>query len=140
MGGQWSPEWGGQCFPEYTNGKPFKVIKFVTMQKNSDKMSGGDITIRNDPRVTKFGKVLRITKLNELPQLVNVFLGDMSIIGPRPLMEIHYNYYPKSIKERIYDVKPGMTGIVSVVLRDEELPNKNIKAILIPDCPNYLDS
>jgi lipopolysaccharide/colanic/teichoic acid biosynthesis glycosyltransferase len=102
------------------NGKPFKVFKFATMQKNSDKMPGGDVTVRGDPRVTKVGRILRKTKLNELPQIFNVFIGDMSIVGPRPLMKVHYEHYPPEIREKIYKVKPGITGIASVVLRDEE--------------------
>ena len=69
------------------NNRPFMIWKFATMLKNSPNTGTGEITLRNDPRVTKFGKLLRLTKINELPQIINVFLGDMSIVGPRPLME-----------------------------------------------------
>ena len=69
-------------------GKPFGLLKFATMLKNSPNMGAGDITTHNDPRVLPFGRILRKTKINELPQLFNIFLGDMSIIGPRPLTEI----------------------------------------------------
>ena len=66
----------------------FNIWKFATMMKNSPNIGTGEITLRNDPRVTKFGRLLRITKINELPQIFNVFTGDMSIVGPRPLMDV----------------------------------------------------
>ena len=100
--------------------KPFYIWKFATMLKNSPNMGTGHLTLRNDPRVTWFGKILRITKINELPQIINVFKGDMSIVGPRPLMESGFKLYPREIQETIYNVKPGITGIGSLVFRDEE--------------------
>lgn len=98
----------------------FAIWKFATMLKNSPNIGTGEITLRNDPRVTSFGKLLRITKINELPQIINVFKGDMSIVGPRPLMEVSVKLYPDEIREKIYNVKPGMTGIGSLIFRDEE--------------------
>jgi lipopolysaccharide/colanic/teichoic acid biosynthesis glycosyltransferase len=98
----------------------FNICKFATMLKNSPNIGTGEITLRNDPRVTKFGKILRITKVNELPQIFNVFKGDMSIVGPRPLMEVSFKLYPENVQEVIYNVKPGMTGIGSLIFRDEE--------------------
>lgn len=100
--------------------KIFLIWKFATMLKNSPNMGPGAITLRNDPRVTKFGKFLRITKLNELPQIINVIKGDMSIVGPRPLMEISVDLYPEEIRYKVFDTKPGMTGIGSLIFRDEE--------------------
>jgi len=100
--------------------KPFGIWKFATMIKNSPNIGTGEITLRNDPRVTKFGKLLRITKINELPQIINVFKGDMSIVGPRPLMEVSVKLYPADIRNKIYNCKPGMTGIGSLIFRDEE--------------------
>jgi lipopolysaccharide/colanic/teichoic acid biosynthesis glycosyltransferase len=100
--------------------KPFNIWKFATMLKNSPNIGTGEITLRNDPRVTSFGKLLRITKVNELPQIINVFKGDMSIVGPRPLMDVSVKLYPPEIQEKIYDCKPGMTGIGSLIFRDEE--------------------
>lgn len=100
--------------------KPFYIWKFATMLKNSPKMGSGEITVRNDPRVTKVGRILRMTKINELPQLFNVLAGEMSIVGPRPLMEISFNLYPEKYRYKIYENKPGITGIGSVVFRDEE--------------------
>ncbi|MEO6671527.1 MAG: sugar transferase [Ferruginibacter sp.] len=98
----------------------FQIWKFATMQKNSPNMGTGEITLRNDPRVTRFGKFLRISKINELPQIINVLKGDMSIVGPRPLMEVSFNLYAPEVKKIIYDMKPGITGIGSLIFRDEE--------------------
>lgn len=90
------------------------------MLKNSLNMGTGAITLRNDPRVTTFGRYLRITKINELPQVLNVLLGDMSIVGPRPMVKSTFNSYPESVKKEIYNCKPGITGVGSVIFRDEE--------------------
>ncbi|MBL7696347.1 MAG: sugar transferase [Ferruginibacter sp.] len=100
--------------------RPFDIWKFATMLKNSPNIGTGEITLRNDPRVTKFGKILRMTKVNELPQIINVFKGDMSIVGPRPLMEVSFKLYPEEVQRVIYNCKPGMTGIGSLIFRDEE--------------------
>jgi lipopolysaccharide/colanic/teichoic acid biosynthesis glycosyltransferase len=99
---------------------PFSVWKFVTMQKNSATMGLGLMTVRNDPRVTPIGRFLRRTKINELPQLVNILIGDMSVVGPRPLVDKTFDPYPDDVKAVIYNVKPGLTGIGSVIFRDEE--------------------
>lgn len=98
----------------------FNIWKFATMLKNSPNMGTGEITLRNDPRVTKFGKLLRMTKINELPQIINVFKGDMSIVGPRPLMEVSFKLYSPEVQRVIYNSKPGITGIGSLMFRDEE--------------------
>ena len=98
----------------------FKILKFATMLRNSPNMAGGLHTTRGDPRVLPFGRFLRKTKINELPQLFNIFLGDMSIVGPRPLVDKTFAPYPDDVKTKIYSVKPGLTGIGSVVFRDEE--------------------
>ena len=100
--------------------KKFKIIKFVTMVKNSPNIGTGSITLRNDPRVLPIGKFLRKTKINELPQLFNVILGEMSIVGPRPQMEEDFNKFPKKIKNQVYLSKPGITGVGSIIFRDEE--------------------
>ena len=98
----------------------FNIIKFASMLKNSPNIGTGEITLRNDPRVTWFGRFLRMTKLNELPQIFNVLKGDMSIVGPRPLMAVSFRQYPEEIQQIIYNCKPGMTGIGSLIFRDEE--------------------
>jgi lipopolysaccharide/colanic/teichoic acid biosynthesis glycosyltransferase len=102
------------------NNQVFMIWKFATMLKNSPNMKGGELTLRNDPRVTTMGKFLRITKLNELPQLINVLKGDMSFVGPRPLMPISFEQYAPEIQAVVYNSKPGITGIGSVIFRDEE--------------------
>lgn len=107
--------------------KMFNVYKFATMLKDSPNIGTGTLTLRNDPRVTIFGKYLRITKVNELPQIINVLRGEMSIVGPRPLLKIDVDRYPDEIREKIYNVKPGITGIGSLVFRDEELLVTNSK-------------
>jgi len=102
------------------NGKPFGLLKFATMRQNSSNMAGGDITQKNDPRVLPVGKYLRKSKLNELPQLLNIILGHMSIIGPRPLPLKNFNYYSEDVRNAISTLRPGLSGIGSLVFRDEE--------------------
>ena len=109
------------------NKKPFMIYKFATMLKNSSKMAGGIITIQNDPRVTFMGRFLRKSKINELPQLLNILIGDMSVVGPRPVMKISFEAYPSKIQKVIYNVKPGLTGIGSIIFRDEEELISNVK-------------
>ncbi len=98
----------------------FRIYKFATMLKDSPNMAGGEITVRNDPRITKVGKYLRITKLNELPQILNVLFGHMSFVGPRPLMPVSFEQYSPEVRAVVYNVRPGITGIGSVIFRDEE--------------------
>lgn len=98
----------------------FYILKFATMLKDSPNMGTGSITLRNDPRITPMGGFLRKTKINELPQIFNIIKGDISIVGPRPLVDKTFNAYPIDIQERVYNVKPGLTGIGSIVFRDEE--------------------
>ena len=107
--------------------KPFMIYKFATMLKNSTKMSGGIITVKNDPRVTVMGGFLRKSKINELPQLINILLGNMSLVGPRPVMRVSFEAYPSEIQKVIYNVKPGLTGIGSIIFRDEEELITNVK-------------
>ena len=102
------------------DGKLFGLIKFATMLKNSPNMGPGDITVRNDPRVLPIGKILRKFKLNEVPQLINVLKGDMSIVGPRPQTPKYFALFPDYVQRGIIDMKPGLTGVGSVVFRDEE--------------------
>jgi lipopolysaccharide/colanic/teichoic acid biosynthesis glycosyltransferase len=101
-------------------GKDFTLLKFATMLKDSPDLPGGLYTSTNDPRVLPMGKFLRRTKMNELPQLINIFIGQMSIVGYRPTVREHYNAYPEDAKKKIYNAKPGLTGIGSIVFRNEE--------------------
>lgn len=102
------------------NNQKFKIWKFATMLLNSPNMTGGLHTTHGDPRVLPFGKFLRKTKINEIPQIFNIFLGDMSIVGPRPLVDKTFAPYSDEVKAKIYTVRPGLTGLGSVVFRDEE--------------------
>ena len=90
-------------------------------------MGTGSITLKDDFRVTKIGKILRKTKVNELPQLLNILKGDLSVVGPRPILESDWNLYSLEIKNMIYNVKPGLTGIGSIVFRDEESIMSKVK-------------
>jgi lipopolysaccharide/colanic/teichoic acid biosynthesis glycosyltransferase len=100
--------------------KYFNILKFATMLKNSPNMGTGSITMRNDPRLLPMGKFLRKTKINELPQIINVLIGNMSIVGPRPLVDRTFNAYPEDIRFQVYNSVPGITGVGSVFFRDEE--------------------
>lgn len=102
------------------DGKMFQLLKFATMLKNSPNIGAGLLTVKNDPRVLPAGRFLRKTKLNELPQLFNVFVGDMSLIGPRPQAKPHFDVFPDAFKQKLVSVRPGLSGIGSVVFRDEE--------------------
>lgn len=98
----------------------FKIWKYATMLKNSANMGTGSLTVRNDPRVTPLGKFLRKTKINELPQIINVLVGNMAIVGARPQMEVDFLKFPVHVQKIIYNSKPGITGIGSIIFRDEE--------------------
>ena len=100
--------------------KLFNIYKFATMLKDSPNMAGGLITTKRDPRLTPLGGFLRSTKINELPQLLNILNGDMSVVGPRPVMQKSFDAYPIEVQKVIYNVKPGLTGIGSIIFRDEE--------------------
>ena len=102
------------------DGRDFMVFKFATMLKNSPNMPGGVLTQKNDPRILPMGRFLRKTKINELPQLANIFIGQMSFVGPRPQARRHYELYSLPVRAKIDKVPPGLTGIGSVVFRDEE--------------------
>lgn len=102
------------------NEKPFYVLKFATMLKNSPNMEGANVTKRDDPRVLPFGRFLRKTKINELPQLFNIWLGQMSVVGPRPLTIDQYFNYSEEQRSYISKLTPGLTGIGSLIFRDEE--------------------
>ena len=100
--------------------KEFKIIKFATMVKNSPNIGTGSLTLRGDPRVLPFGNFLRKSKINELPQIFNVIIGNMSIVGPRPQMKVDFDKFPPKKRNEIYKSKPGITGIGSIIFRDEE--------------------
>lgn len=100
--------------------KMFFILKFTTMLKDSPNIGTGTITQNNDPRVLTVGKFLRATKVNELPQLFNVLMGQMSLIGPRPLTPETFVMYDVDAQKIISQMKPGLSGIGSVFFRSEE--------------------
>lgn len=102
------------------NQQSFSVYKFATMLKDSPNIGSGDITVSADPRVLPVGKFLRKTKINEVPQLLNILFGTMSIVGPRPLTPKNFSYYSEEDQKIIGRMRPGLTGIGSIVFRDEE--------------------
>ena len=93
-------------------GKAFRVIKFATMIKDSPNLSGGYLTQKDDPRVLPVGRLLRKGKINELPQLFNVWIGEMSLVGPRPQARVHYDLFSDEQKAAIDLHAPGVTGII----------------------------
>ena len=101
-------------------GASFYLLKFATMLKDSPNLGTGEITLVEDPRVLPFGKFLRKTKLNELPQIWNILKGEMSIVGPRPMVPNTFSKYSALAKEELSKVRPGLTGIGSIIFRDEE--------------------
>lgn len=109
------------------NNSRFHIWKFATMLKNSMNIGTGSITLQNDFRVTSLGKILRKTKINELPQIINILKGDISLVGPRPLVSKTFSLYSDEIQSKIYRVKPGLTGIGSIIFRDEEYLISSVK-------------
>lgn len=101
-------------------GREFGLYKFATMLKNSPNVGTGTLTVKDDPRVLPLGRLLRKTKINELPQLLNILLGDMSLVGPRPQTRRCFAAFPPASQQRILEVRPGLSGIGSIVFRDEE--------------------
>lgn len=100
------------------HGRLFKIIKFRTMVTNAEAL-GLSITSGEDPRITRVGKWLRKYKLDELPQLINVALGDMSFVGPRPEVKKYMDQYPYEAREKILSIRPGITDRASIEFRDE---------------------
>jgi lipopolysaccharide/colanic/teichoic acid biosynthesis glycosyltransferase len=102
------------------DGIPFKLFKFATMLKNSPNIGTGTVTMKGDPRVLPVGKFLRKTKINELPQLMNILFGDMSVIGPRPLTQQAFSTYPEQAQRIVKQVRPGLSGVGSIIFHNEE--------------------
>ncbi|BBU63717.1 glycosyl transferase [Methylosinus sp. C49] len=102
------------------DGAPFNLYKFATMLENSPNIGAGTVTIKDDPRILPVGAMLRRTKINELPQLLNILLGDMSLIGPRPQTKRCFDAFPPALQSVIVKVRPGLSGLGAVVFRGEE--------------------
>jgi len=100
--------------------KSFMVTKFATMLEDSPNMEGGSYTLKDDPRILPMGHFLRKSKINELPQLLDILFGRMSFVGPRPQMVKVHSWYPEEYNNVLIGMRPGITGIGSIVFRDEE--------------------
>ena len=100
--------------------KVFKIIKLNTMYKNSDHGGTNSLSTDNDARVIPFRRFLRKTKIDELPQLLNILQGSMSVVGARPQMPVDFQKYPLDVQKHIYDTRPGITGLGSIIFRNEE--------------------
>lgn len=117
--------------------QPFYIIKFRTMRQNS---TGLNITACGDDRITRFGRVLRKTKLDEIPQLINVLKGEMGLVGPRPEVVSHLPHYDKDVKNIIFAHRPGITDLASLLYIHEERllaesndPLKTYFEIILPE-------
>lgn len=118
------------------HGMPFRIRKYRTMRTE---VSGVMITVEHDPRVTEVGRLLRRRKLDELPQLIDVFLGTMSLVGPRPEVPQYVDLWPRELHDVILSVRPGVTDPASIWLRNESLhlstvqdPERYYTEILLP--------
>jgi lipopolysaccharide/colanic/teichoic acid biosynthesis glycosyltransferase len=100
--------------------RPFGLLKFATMVKGASAMGAGELTLPNDTRVLPVGRFLRKTKLNELPQLINILTGDLSVIGPRPQTPRYFDDFRPEHRDCVASVRPGLSGAGSVLFRDEE--------------------
>ena len=115
------------------NYRKFNLLKFRTMVQNAEELSGATLSTKDDPRITKIGKKLRATRLDELPQLINIFVGDMSFIGPRPERDVFIQEYVKTVPEFIYrlNVKAGLTGLAQVRGKYNTTPQDKLKMDLL---------
>lgn len=116
-------------------GRHFNVLKFRTMVVDAES-KGGKITVGDDPRITRIGKFLRKYKLDELPQLLNVIKGEMSLVGPRPEVPKYVEFYPEKVKEIVFSIPPGITDFASLEFRNE---NELLSASLDPN-KEYLEN
>jgi lipopolysaccharide/colanic/teichoic acid biosynthesis glycosyltransferase len=99
-------------------GVPFRIHKFRTMQDDASAL-GPQLTVGADPRITRAGRVLRAAKLDELPQLLDVIAGTMSLVGPRPEVPRYVALYPSALRDKVLSVRPGITDPASIAYRDE---------------------
>tara|TARA_B100000575_G_C22914591_1_gene530915 strand:+ start:114 stop:788 length:675 start_codon:yes stop_codon:yes gene_type:complete len=121
------------------NREKFQILKFVTMVKDSPNIGTGTLTVGDDPRILPLGKYLRNWKINELPQLLNIFSGQMSIVGPRPQSVRNFNAFLNHVQDSISKERPGLTGIGSLFFRNEEVmlaaskdPDQLYDSIIMP--------
>ena len=113
-----------------SHGRPFAIVKFRTMRKDAEKQSGPVWATHDDPRITRIGRILRKTRLDEVPQLLNVLVGNMSLVGPRPERPYFVERLDGTVKNyrNRFEVKPGITGLAQVEHKyDENLEDVNSK-------------
>lgn len=115
------------------NGKPFVLYKFRSMVMDAEKKSGAVLATQNDPRITSLGKFLRASRLDELPQLINVIKGDMSLVGPRPEREFFVNQFAEEIPGYVHRmaVKPGITGLAQVMAKYSTIAEDKLRYDLL---------
>jgi lipopolysaccharide/colanic/teichoic acid biosynthesis glycosyltransferase len=101
------------------HGVPFDILKFRTMVARPDGDEGRQITVGRDPRITRAGHFLRSSKLDELPQLINVLQGTMSLVGPRPEVPRYVDCYPPAVRAAVLSVAPGITDLASILYKEE---------------------
>jgi lipopolysaccharide/colanic/teichoic acid biosynthesis glycosyltransferase len=119
-------------------GRPFHIHKFRTMVADAP-ARGPALTAADDPRITRAGRWLRRTKLDELPQLIDVIKGDMSLVGPRPEVPQYVSLYPPGLRERLLGFRPGLTDPSSLRFADESAllacaadPEREYREVLLP--------
>ena len=122
-------------------GQPFRIHKFRTMRDLTADAAGARpaITVGADARITRAGAFLRRTKLDELPQLIDVLFGDMSLVGPRPEVPRYVATYPDEVRDTLLSVRPGMTDVASLTYRDESAvlaraadPEREYREVVLP--------
>jgi lipopolysaccharide/colanic/teichoic acid biosynthesis glycosyltransferase len=127
------------------NEVPFKIYKFRTMYVDADKR-GLLITVGEDARITSCGKILRKFKIDELPQLIDVLLGRMSLVGPRPEVPMYVDKYPQHLRQKVFKIRPGITDWASIEYKDEntilgqaEFPEKAYIEVVLPNKLKYVE-
>ena len=121
-------------------GALFRIHKFRTMIDDASGAAGGPLlTVGADPRITRAGAFLRRTKIDELPQLIDVLAGDMSLVGPRPELPRYVATYPPALRDKVLSVRPGITDFASIEFRDESTllaraadPEREYREVVLP--------
>jgi lipopolysaccharide/colanic/teichoic acid biosynthesis glycosyltransferase len=114
-------------------GEPFRVVKFRSMVRDAERLTGAVWASADDPRITRVGRLLRATALDELPQLWNIFKGDMSFVGPRPERPEFVERFRSEIHEytRRFVVRPGLTGIAQIFAQYDSPPRRKLRYDLL---------
>ena len=115
------------------NGKIFKTMKFRSMIKDAEKLTGSVYSVQDDPRITPIGRILRETALDELPQLVSIFTGEMSFVGPRPEKDNYVEEFKQTLPnyDKRHSIRPGLTGPAQIYLKYDSAPGEKLKYDLL---------